>query len=118
MICGTPGADTQVQTNLQVLSHVLDFGMTVAEAVEAPRWRNTQSPTESNIPHVCKDELIMEGRFAEDTMSGLRRRGHELNIREPWDGVTGREMMIQVDSDTGVLNGAADPRYDGYAVGW
>jgi gamma-glutamyltranspeptidase len=118
LICGTPGADTQVQTNLQVLSHVLDFGMTVTEAVEAPRWKNNQSPTESNIPHVCNDELIMEGRFSEDTINGLRRRGHELNILEPWDGVTGREMMIQVDSDTGVLHGAADPRYDGYAVGW
>ena len=118
LICGTPGADTQVQTNLQVLSHVLDFGMTVAEAVEAPRWRNTQSPTESNIPHVCKDELIMEGRFSEDTMNGLRRRGHDLNILEPYDGVTGREMMIQVDADSGVLQGAADPRYDGYAIGW
>ena len=118
LICGTPGADTQVQTNLQVLSHVLDFGMTVAEAVEAPRWKNNQSPTESNIPHVCNDELIMESRFSEDTINGLQRRGHDLNILEPWDGVTGREMMIQVDSDTGVLYGAADPRYDGYAVGW
>ena len=118
LICGTPGADTQVQTNLQVLSHLLDFGMTVAEAVEAPRWRNTQSPTESNIPHVCKDELIMEGRFTEDTMNGLRRRGHQLNILEAYDGVTGREMVIQVDADSGVLQGAADPRYDGYAIGW
>jgi gamma-glutamyltranspeptidase/glutathione hydrolase len=107
-----------VQTNLQVLTHVLDFGMTVAEAVEAPRWRNTQSPTESNIPHVCKDELLMEGRFSEQALAGLAQRGHSLNMLEPWDGVTGREMMIQVDSDSGVLQGAADPRYDGYAVGW
>ena len=38
LVCGTPGADTQVQTNMQVISHVIDFGMTVAEAVEAPRW--------------------------------------------------------------------------------
>ena len=118
LICGTPGADTQVQTNLQILSHLLDFGMTVAEAVEAPRWRNTQSPTESNIPHVCKDELIMEGRFTEDTMNGLRHRGHQLNILEAYDGVTGREMVIQVDADSGILQGAADPRYDGYAIGW
>jgi gamma-glutamyltranspeptidase/glutathione hydrolase len=118
LVCGTPGADTQVQTNLQVISHVLDFGMTVAEAVEAPRWKNNQSPTESNIPHVCRDELLLEGRFAADTVNGLRRRGHELNILEPWDGVTGREMMIQVDADAGVLHGAADPRYDGHAAGW
>ena len=52
------------------------------------------------------------------TMNGLRRRGHELNILEPYDGVTGREMVIQIDADSGVLQGAADPRYDGYAIGW
>jgi gamma-glutamyltranspeptidase/glutathione hydrolase len=118
LVCGTPGADTQVQTNLQVITHVLDFGMTVAEAVEAPRWRNTQSPTESNIPHICEDELLMESRFSQETLTGLERRGHALKLLDPWDGVTGREMMIQVDPDTGVLHGAADPRYDGYAAGW
>ena len=118
LVCGTPGADTQVQTNLQVITHVLDFGMTVAEAVEAPRWRNAQSPTESNIPHVCNDELLMESRFSEQALAGLSRRGHTLNMLEPWDGVTGREMMVQVDRDSGVLHGAADPRHDGYVVGW
>ena len=38
LVCGTPGADTQVQTNMQVITHLIDFGMTVAEAVEAPIW--------------------------------------------------------------------------------
>ena len=118
LVLGTPGADTQVQSNLQIISHVLDFGMTPAEAVEAPRWKNNQSPTESNIPHVCEDELLMEGRFPPETMEDLRRRGHNVRALENWDGVVGREMIIQVDTETGALQGAADPRYDGYAVGW
>ena len=117
LVLGTPGADTQVQTNLQVITHVLDFGMTVAEAVEAPRWRNTQSPTESNFPHTCADELLVESRFDPETLEGLRRRGHELNVLGGWEA-TGSEMMIQVDPDTGALHGGADPRRDGYAVGW
>ena len=118
LVCGTPGADTQVQSNMQVLSHVLDFGMNVAEAVEAPRWKNNQSPTESNIPHVCEDELLLESRYPSEVLSELKRRGHALNVLGPWEGVVGREMMIQVDPESGVLQGAADPRYDGYAVGW
>jgi gamma-glutamyltranspeptidase/glutathione hydrolase len=118
LILGTPGADTQVQANLQVISHVVDFGMTVAEAVEFPRWKDNQSPTESNIPHVCQDELLMEGRFPAETVKGLEGMGHPVRVLAPWDGVTGREMMIQVDPETGALQGAADPRYDGYAVGW
>ena len=121
LVCGTPGADTQVQTNMQVITHVLDFGMTVAEAVEAPRWRNTHSPTESNIPHECDNLLYVESRFPMETLDGLRRRGHTLEVMHGW-GASGSEMMIQVDEDaaTGshVLHGAADPRRDGYAIGW
>ena len=117
LVCGTPGADTQVQTNMQVITHVLDFGMTVAEAVEAPRWRNTHSPTESNIPHECDNLLYVESRFPAETLDGLRQRGHTLEVMHGW-GASGSEMMIQVDGDTGALHGAADPRRDGYAVGW
>lgn len=117
LVCGTPGADTQVQTNMQVITHVLDFGMTVAEAVEAPRWRNTHSPTESNIPHECDNLLYVESRFPPETLDALRRRGHTLEVMHGW-GASGSEMMIQVDADTGALHGAADPRRDGYAIGW
>ena len=100
-----------------MITHVLDFGMTVAEAVEAPRWRNTHSPTESNIPHTCADELLVESRFAPEALEGLQQRGHALNVIGGW-AATGSEMMIQVDPATGALHGAADPRRDGYAVGW
>ena len=117
LVCGTPGADTQVQTNMQVITHVLDFGMTVAEAVEAPRWRNAHNPTESNIPHECDNLLYVESRFPVETLDALRQRGHTLEVMHGW-GASGSEMMIQVDEDTGALHGAADPRRDGYAVGW
>ncbi len=116
-VCGTPGADTQVQTNMQVITHLIDFGMTVAEAVEAPRWRNSHSPTESNVPHVCDNLLHMESRFGTDIRQALESKGHQLNMMPDW-GAQGSEMMIQVDPETGALHGAADPRRDGYAIGW
>ena len=117
LVCGTPGADTQVQTNFQVITHVLDFGMNVAEAVEAPRWRHVQDGTESTIPHTAPDELRMEGRFPTEALDGLRRRGHPVSVIGDW-AATGSEVMIQVDTETGALYGAADPRRDGYAIGW
>jgi gamma-glutamyltranspeptidase/glutathione hydrolase len=117
LVCGTPGADTQVQTNLQVITHVLDFGMTVTEAVEAPRWRNTQNPTESTLPHVCDDILYLESRLPADVRAGLAAKGHALQILGAWES-PGSEVMIQVTPETGVLQGAADPRRDGYAIGW
>ena len=117
LVCGTPGADTQVQTNMQVITHLIDFGMTVSEAVEAPRWRNSHSPTESNVPHICDNLLHMESRFGLDVRQALESRGHQLNMMPDW-GAQGSEMMIQVDSESGALHGAADPRRDGYAIGW
>ena len=117
LVCGTPGADTQVQTNFQVISHVLDFGMNVAEAVEAPRWRHVQDGTESTIPHTAPDELRMEGRFSGEVLDGLRGRGHPVTSIGDW-AASGSEVMIQVDTETGALYGAADPRRDGYAIGW
>jgi len=117
LVCGTPGADTQVQTNMQVITHLIDFGMTVSEAVEAPRWRNSHSPTESNVPHVCDNLLHMESRFGKDVQKSLESKGHKLNMMPDW-GAQGSEMMIQVDPETGNLHGAADPRRDGYAIGW
>ena len=117
LVCGTPGADTQVQTNLQVITHVFDFGMTAAEAVEAPRWRHAQDMMESTVPHTCDNELQMEGRFPEHVREGLRRKGHALNILGEWAG-QGSEVMIQIDPRTGALSGGADPRRDGYAIGW
>ena len=117
LVCGTPGADTQVQTNFQVVTHVLDFGMNVAEAVEAPRWRHVQDGTESTIPHTAPDELRMEARFPGDVLDGLRGRGHPVTSIGDW-AASGSEVMIQVDTETAALYGAADPRRDGYAIGW
>ena len=117
LVLGTPGADTQVQANLQVISHILDFGMNVAEAVQAPRWKDNQSPFESTVPHVCENELLLEERFPAATIEGLARLGHPVRAIAPWAQVTGREMIIELDAESGALMGAADPRCDGYAIG-
>ena len=115
LACGTPGADTQVQTNLQLVTHVLDFGMTPQEAVSAPRWRSLQNPMESTIPHTCSNNLQLENRFLSDTKEGLDRKGHELQIVGDWGG-PGSAQMIKVHPESGALIGGSDPRTDGYAV--
>ncbi len=115
LICGTPGADTQVQTNLQLVTHIIDFGMTPQEAVEAPRWRSLQNPMESTVPHTCDDVLQLEGRFPDDVRRGLAARGHELDILDDWGG-PGSAQAILIRPDSGALIGGSDPRRDGYAV--
>ena len=115
LACGTPGADTQVQTNLQLVTHILDFGMTPQEAVSAPRWRSLQNPMESTIPHTCSNNLQLENRFPADTKEGLAERGHELQHVGDWGG-PGSAQMIKVHHESGALIGGSDPRTDGYAV--
>ena len=117
-VLGTPGADCQVQSNMQVITNLVDYGMTVQEAVEAPRWKHIGDGTESTVPHTAEDRLIMESRFDSATMRQLRAMGHPVHELGAWDGVTGREMALYIDPDTGALHGAADPRYDGYAIGY
>lgn len=117
LVLGTPGADTQVQTNLQMITDVVDYGLNVSEAVESPRWRHLQSPTESTIPHICEDALQMEGRFPAATVQELRDKGQPVKPIGDWEA-SGSEMMIEVNAETGALFGAADPRRDGYAIGW
>ncbi len=115
LACGTPGADTQVQTNLQLVTYALDFGLRPQEAVSAPRWRSLQNPMESTIPHTCSNHLQLETRFSSDTQDGLADRGHELQQVGDWGG-PGSAQMIQVHPESGALIGGSDPRTDGYAV--
>jgi gamma-glutamyltranspeptidase/glutathione hydrolase len=117
LICGTPGADTQVQTNLQLITHVIDFGLNVQEAVGAPRWRHCQNPMESTYPHTCPNELQLESRFPESVRQGLSAKGHKLNILSAWGG-PGSAQAIMVAPESGALMGGSDPRRDGYAVGY
>jgi gamma-glutamyltranspeptidase / glutathione hydrolase len=117
LICGTPGADTQVQTNLQLVTHVIDFGMNPQEAVEAPRWRNLQNPMESTVPHTCEDALQLEGRFPETVRAGLAQKGHDLRILSDWGG-PGSAQAILIHPESNALIGGSDPRRDGYAVSW
>jgi gamma-glutamyltranspeptidase / glutathione hydrolase len=117
LVCGTPGADTQVQTNLQLLTGIIDHGLTPTEAVEAPRWRHREDGTESTAPHTCATALELEARVPAATADGLAARGHAIEHLAAWGG-PGSAVLIQVDAEAGTLAGAADPRRDGYVVAW
>lgn len=117
LVCGTPGADTQVQTNLQVITHIIDFGMTPQEAVEAPRWRHIGRGTESTYPHGETDQVNLESRFPEPVRDKLAAKGHTVHVIGAWEA-TGNAQAVLVDPVTGTIVGGSDPRRDGYALAW
>ncbi len=104
---GTPGSYGILQTTPQFLMNVLDFGMNVQEAIEAPRFRCTSGR-----------HVEMEERFPSHVRRALQDLGHDVNVIEPWSMSVGGAQGIQVDTEAGVFQGGADPRRDGYAIGW
>jgi gamma-glutamyltranspeptidase/glutathione hydrolase len=117
LVCGTPGGDTQVQTNLQIVTGVFDYGLNVAEAIEGPRWTHYQARTDSTYPHAERNELVIEDRLPEGTSEGLRRRGHKVKLEHAFAG-SGSEGAIHIYQESGSLMAASDPRRDGDAAVW
>lgn len=114
LVGGTPGADSQPQWNVQVLTDLLDFELNVQQAAEAPRWVSTPGtvPTEQGTPY----ELSLEQGFSPDTVAQLERMGHRVHVTAT--SLAGSVQLIRRDPETGVLFGGSDPRSDGCAMGF
>jgi gamma-glutamyltranspeptidase/glutathione hydrolase len=116
-VFGTPGADNQVQVNLQVLTAMTDFGLDPQQAAEMPRWTSNLSGQYANWPHDGEDALSIEQRFPAAVRSELARRGHPVKTVGDLEGPCSVEI-IRRDAATGMLLAGSDPRRDGWALAW
>jgi len=115
-IMGSPGADDQVMRTMQTLINMIDFGMNIQQAIEAPRWSSRAFPA-SPFPHTMyPGDLAVESRIPEATRQALTARGHKLRVDPPWS--LGSNAGIVLDMNSGVLSAGADPRVDAYAWAW
>ena len=117
LVCGTPGGDTQVQTNMQIVTGVFDYGLSVSEAIDGPRWTHIQAGMGSAYPHKDIESLQIEDRAGEEVINCLKKRGHLIQSTGMWGGA-GSEGAIQVDIKNGTLFSASDPRREGDALVW
>jgi len=106
-VMGTPGSHGIMQTTVQFMSNVLDFGMSMQAAIEAPRLRTEHQGR----------RVMMEGRFPQQVRAKLEGRGHQIDLLPDWSASVGGAQGILVDSESGVMMGGADPRRDGYVIG-
>ena len=117
MTLGTPGGDSQPQSNLQVFNNLVDFDMNIQDAVESPRFCGYSFPS-SPWPHVeIPNQLEIEGRIPDSTIDALRDKGHRVEIVDPW-GIRNGFAPIIVNAETGVYHGGADPRKESVILGW
>jgi gamma-glutamyltranspeptidase/glutathione hydrolase len=106
---GTPGGDSQDQQILLVLLNIIDFGLDVQAAIEAPRV-NSLHPQSSFDDHRAQPGVLeVERTLRPEVIEELRRRGHILRLR-PAYGISTGIVAAGVDPATGMLRGGADPR--------
>jgi len=104
LVLGSPGGPTIITTVANVLMGVIDYGLDIQEAVNAPRFHHQWLP----------DVIGVEDRLSPDTMNLLRAKGHTLHVAHSW----GDGECIIVDPKTGERLGASDGRNNGKAVGY
>ena len=114
---GTPGGETQTQTNVQVFLNIAVFGMDPQTAINAPRFQSFNFP-DSFAPHVYKPGTIgMERPLYDSAGKPLESMGYKIEIGEAWDNKYGAANAIMKDVQTGRLIGGADPREESWAEG-
>ncbi|HEX2036523.1 MAG TPA: gamma-glutamyltransferase family protein [Chloroflexota bacterium] len=105
---GTPGGDQQDQWTLQFLLNVVDFGMDLQEAIDAPTVHTSHFPG-SFYPHRANpNRCHVEGRIPSEVRRDLQAKGHEVVVDGDWSH--GQVTAVAYDPATGVLSGAASPR--------
>lgn len=114
---GCPGEDAQCQAMVQTVNNVVDFGMNVQAAIEAPRVISKSFPW-SFHPHAYEPGVLqVEGRVARDVRDGLARLGHVIRDMPDFTPASAGMCAIR-ELEPGSLEGGADPRRESYVIGW
>lgn len=98
LVTGSPGGSRIITTTLQIISNVIDFGMNIAEATQAPRFHHQWLP----------DHITLEKGFSPDTIKLLQQKGHEIDASNWAMGST--QSILKTDDG---WTGASDSRQSG-----
>jgi gamma-glutamyltranspeptidase/glutathione hydrolase len=103
MSFGVMGAHYQPMGHVQIVLNMLDYGMDVQQAIDAPRF------------FFDGEKIVVEHGTSATTIDGLKACGHDvMSAAAPWGGA----QTIKIDWDRGVLIAGSEPRKDGCALGY
>src|SRR6185369_808237 len=113
MSFGVMGGEFQPLGHVQIVMNIIDFGMNIQEAGDAPRISHTGS-SEPTVERMTDGGTVqLESGFPPDTASELTKLGHRVSNEL---GSFGGYQAIQFDAATGVYHGASESRTDGQAA--
>ncbi len=112
-VLGCMGADGQPHIHAQTYMAMIDHGLDIQQAVQAPRWLSGRFALGE-----ARDTLHIEARFPRETIAELERRGHVIDRWGDWNELAGHAHGITIDTRTGARHGGSDPRSDGAAIGY
>ncbi|MEB2363046.1 MAG: gamma-glutamyltransferase [Bryobacteraceae bacterium] len=104
---GIMGGYNQAQAHAQFVSNVVDAGMNIQQALEAPRFTKLTFGG-------C--DVMVENRIPQEVRDELSKRGHQFEVRAAYSGRVGGGQAVIYDSGTNVKFGASSPRKDGAAI--
>ncbi|PRX54885.1 gamma-glutamyltransferase [Flagellimonas meridianipacifica] len=112
---GLMGGAVQPQGHAQIVMNVIDFGMNLQEAGDAPRMRHRGSSQPTGSKMTNGGTLFLESGFDSETLRELRKKGHRIGFGV---GMFGGYQAIGVDLENKVYSGASESRKDGQAAGY
>jgi gamma-glutamyltranspeptidase/glutathione hydrolase len=115
MSFGVMGGDFQPMGHTQIIMNIIDFGMNVQEAGDAPRWDHTGGASPTGEATTDTGTLRTESGIPYETIRGLMDRGHQIGTAR---GVYGGYQAIMWDAENKVYHGASESRKDGQAAGY
>jgi gamma-glutamyltranspeptidase/glutathione hydrolase len=104
---GIMGGPNQPLAHAQFVSNLVDYGMNVQAAVEAPRFTVADNTVSCDI--------VIESRIKPEVLQALRGKGHNLTVNKEYSVAMGRGQAVMHNSKSGMNSGASDPRADGVA---
>ncbi len=115
-VFGTPGGDAQDQYTLQTFLNVIEFGMEVQDAIDAPKARSYNFPSLFYPYTQTIGRVGFNPGLPGEVIEELKARGHDVRILGTFTDAT---QMIIIHPETGLLHGGASPARDKqYVIGW
>lgn len=111
LVLGSPGGTRIFSSLTQIIFNIIEFGMSMDEAIEAPRFFTSSSQGKAG-------SLYAESRIPPETLKSLEKMGHNVKIRKPYDKYFGGAQGILILQMGKLIYGGADSRRDGCGAGY